>query len=92
MTNMFRTPPLLLLQSSDSRLVQKAAPGAAVPQVMGILGAMLFMRLGLEPLVKALRKLFRASVPWERSSEFHILREVCFVTLNPTCHSGLCSE
>lgn len=55
---------------------------------MGILGAMLFMRLGLEPLVKALRKLFRASVPWERSSEFHILREVCFITLNPTCPPG----
>lgn len=45
-------------------------------QVMGILGAMLFVRMGLEPLVKALRSVFRASVPWEKSSEFHILREV----------------
>lgn len=43
---------------------------------MGILGAMVFVRMGLEPLVKALRQVFRASGPWEKSSEFHILREV----------------
>ncbi len=52
------------------------------PQVMGILGAMVFVRMGLEPLVKALRQVFRASGPWEKSSEFHILREV-----RRECHS-----
>lgn len=46
-------------------------------QVMGILGAMIFVRMGLEPLVRALRSVFNASVPWEKSSEYHILREVC---------------
>ena len=45
-------------------------------QVFGILGAMMFVRMGLEPIVKGLRGVFNASVPWERSSEFHILREV----------------
>jgi len=49
---------------------------------MGILGAMVFVRMGLEPLVKALRQVFRASGPWEKSSEFHILREV-----RRECHS-----
>ena len=41
-----------------------------------ILGAMLFVRMGMEPLVKSLRSLFKAKEPWERSTEFHILREV----------------
>lgn len=43
---------------------------------MGILGAMMFVRFGLEPLVKTLRNVFKASGPWEKSSEYHILREV----------------
>ncbi|KAL0036688.1 hypothetical protein WJX79_005764 [Trebouxia sp. C0005] len=43
---------------------------------MGILGAMTFVRLGLEPMVKMLRRLFRAPGTWEKSSEFYILREV----------------
>lgn len=42
---------------------------------------MVFVRMGLEPLVKALRSLFKASVPWEKSSEFHILREVRWLWL-----------
>lgn len=41
-----------------------------------ILGAMLFVRMAMEPLVKSLRSLFKAREPWERSTEFHILREV----------------
>ena len=43
---------------------------------MGILGAMTFVRFGLEPLVKALRSLFAVQGSWEKSSEFYILREV----------------
>lgn len=43
---------------------------------MGILGAMMFVRFGLEPLVKTLRTVFKASGSWEKSSEYHILREV----------------
>lgn len=43
---------------------------------MGIVGAMTFVRFGLEPLVRSLRTMFRASGPWEKSSEYHILREV----------------
>ncbi len=43
---------------------------------MGILGAMVFVRYGLEPLVKSLRTVFKASGAWEKSSEYHFLREV----------------
>lgn len=59
-------------------------------QVMGIVGAMTFVRFGLEPLVRSLRTMFRASGPWEKSSEYHILREVrlkfgqCFAAATST--------
>lgn len=57
--------------------------------MMGILGAMVFVRMGLEPLVKALRTLFNASVPWEKSSEFHILREVRPAEVHSaSCHAA----
>ena len=47
-----------------------------VCQVMGILAAMMTVRFGLEPLVKSLRTVFKASGAWEKSSEYHFLREV----------------
>ena len=43
---------------------------------MGILAAMTFVRFGLEPLVKMLRKVFVAPGTWEKSSEYYILKEV----------------
>lgn len=43
---------------------------------MGILAAMTFVRFGLEPLVKLMRRLFVAPGSWEKSSEYYILREV----------------
>ncbi|CAL8469278.1 g8819 [Coccomyxa elongata] len=43
---------------------------------MGILAAMTFVRFGLEPLVKVLRRVFSAQGTWEKSSEYYILREV----------------
>ena len=57
---------------------------------MGILGAMMFVRFGLEPLVKSLRTMFKASGSWEKSSEYHFLREVrttvlCVFTIQAVC-------
>lgn len=43
---------------------------------MGILSAMTFVRFGLEPLVRLMRRLFVAPGSWEKSSEYYILREV----------------
>lgn len=58
-------------------------------QVMGILAAMTFVRFGLEPLVKLMRRLFVAPGSWEKSSEFYILREVgAFLALVP-CLNGI---
>ena len=51
---------------------------------MGIMAAMTFVRFGLEPLVKLMRRLFVAPGSWEKSSEYYILREVlCFFHSGP---------
>ena len=64
-------------QQACTKVLRRLFKTVALRQVMGILGAMTFVRLGLEPMVKMLRRLFRAPGTWERSSEFYILREVC---------------
>ena len=56
-----------------------ALPGlvsAGAVQVMGILAAMTFVRFGLEPLMRLIRRLFMAPGSWEKSAEYFILREV----------------
>lgn len=63
-------------QQACTKVIRRLFKTVALRQVMGILGAMTFVRLGLEPMVKMLRRLFRAPGSWEKSSEFYILREV----------------
>ena len=63
-------------QQACTKVIRRLFKTVALRQVMGILGAMTFVRLGLEPMVKMLRRLFRAPGTWEKSSEFYILREV----------------
>lgn len=63
-------------QRACLKVVRRLLKTVAIRQVMGILAAMTFVRFGLEPLVKVLRRLFRAQGVWEKSSEFYILREV----------------
>ena len=63
-------------QQACTKVIRRLFKTVALRQVMGILGAMTFVRLGLEPMVKLLRRLFRAPGTWEKSSEFYILREV----------------
>jgi hypothetical protein len=48
----------------------------ALRQLLGVVGAMLFIRFGLEPLVKFSRKLFNTKGTWETSTERDILRDV----------------
>lgn len=64
------------LQRACITVVRRLLKTVALRQVAGILGAMLFLRLGLEPLAKALRNMFQAREPWEKSREYHILREI----------------
>lgn len=63
-------------QQACVKVLRRLFKTVALRQVMGILGAMTFVRLGLEPMVKMLRRLFRAPGTWEKSAEFYILREV----------------
>ena len=64
------------LQQACLKVVRRLLKTVALRQVIGILAAMTFVRFGLEPLVKMLRKLFVAPGTWEKSSEYYILREV----------------
>jgi hypothetical protein len=48
----------------------------ALRQLLGVIGAMFFIRYGLEPLVKFSRKLFATKGTWENSKEYFILRDV----------------
>ena len=74
-------------QQACTKVLRRLLKTVALRQVMGILGAMTFVRLGLEPMVKMLRRLFRAPGTWEKSSEFYILREVGLLSHAelPTC-------
>ncbi|KAK9907947.1 hypothetical protein WJX75_000392 [Coccomyxa subellipsoidea] len=63
-------------QRACIKVVKRLLKTVALRQVMGILAAMTFVRFGLEPLVKVLRRVFSAQGTWEKSSEYYILREV----------------
>ena len=63
-------------QRACLKVVKRLLKTVAIRQVMGILAAMSFVRFGLEPLVKVLRRIFSAQGSWEKSSEYYILREV----------------
>ena len=64
------------LQQACLKVLRRLLKTVALRQVMGILAAMTFVRFGLEPLVKMLRKIFVAPGTWEKSSEYYILKEV----------------
>ena len=64
------------LQQACLKVLRRLLKTVALRQVMGILSAMTFVRFGLEPLVKMLRKIFVAPGTWEKSSEYYILKEV----------------
>ena len=66
------------LQQACLKVLRRLLKTVALRQVMGILAAMTFVRFGLEPLVKMLRKVFVAPGSWEKSSEYYILKEVSF--------------
>lgn len=63
-------------QRACVKVLKRLLKTVAIRQVMGILAAMSFVRFGLEPLVKVLRRVFSAQGSWEKSSEYYILREV----------------
>ncbi len=78
------------LQQACLKVLRRLLKTVALRQVMGILAAMTFVRFGLEPLVKMLRKIFVAPGTWEKSSEYYILKEVrSFCTYTPCRHSFL---
>jgi MscS family membrane protein len=58
------------------KVVKRLLKTGALRQLAGILGAMVFVRYGLEPLIKNIRVMMKAQGSWEKSSEYYILREL----------------
>ena len=57
---------------SVSRLMRTVA----IRQVGTILSAILFIKYGMEPAIKGVRRLTKAEGEWEKSTEYFVLREV----------------
>ncbi len=57
---------------SVSRLMRTVA----IRQVGTILSAILFIKYGMEPAIKGVRRLTKADGEWEKSAEYFVLREV----------------
>ena len=57
---------------SISRLMRTVA----IRQLGTIVSAIVFIKYGLEPAIKLVRKLTKAEGAWEKSAEFYVLREV----------------
>ncbi len=57
---------------SISRLMRTVA----IRQLGTIVSAIVFIKYGLEPAIKLVRKLTKADGAWEKSPEFYVLREV----------------
>ena len=62
-------------QRAVGKVVKRLLKTGALRQLAGILGAMVFVRYGLEPLIKNIRVMMKAQGSWEKSSEYYILRE-----------------
>ena len=62
--------------AAAAQVFKRLLKTVALRQLMGILAAMIFVRFAMEPVIKAIRSVFRAPTPWERSTEFYVLREV----------------
>ena len=61
---------------SSMRVLRKLAKSLAFRQSIALLVAIAFVRYGLEPLVRSVRSVFSLPGPWERSTEFFILKQV----------------
>ena len=63
-------------QRAITKVVRRLFRTVALPQLVTILSAMAFVKYGLEPVLKLARRLTKAQGPYEKSSEYYILREV----------------
>lgn len=63
-------------QTAIQKVVKRLLKTTALKQLATILSAMAFVKYGLEPVIKSVRRTTKAQGPWEKSSEYYILREV----------------
>lgn len=63
---------------SAVKVFRKLAKSLAFRQSIALMVAIAFVRYGLEPLVRSVRSVFSLPGPWERSTEYFILKQVCY--------------
>lgn len=61
---------------SAVKVFRKLAKSLAFRQSIALMVAIAFVRYGLEPLVRSVRSVFSLPGPWERSTEYFILKQV----------------
>lgn len=73
---LYFTVPGIEFQRAMFKSCRRLLKTFALKQVATILSAMAFVKYGLEPVIKTVRTLTKAQGPWEKSSEYYLLREV----------------
>lgn len=66
-----------------TKAVKRLLKTVGLRQLTSILSAMAFVKYGLEPVIKAVRVATKAQGPWEKSSEYYILKEVSSASQHP---------
>jgi len=66
----------IAFQSALFTLSVKLLKTTGFRQSLALLGAIVFVRLGLEPAVRTVRALFGVQGGWQQSSEYYLLKEV----------------
>jgi MscS family membrane protein len=66
----------IAFQRAFFKAVKRLLKTVALRQLVTILSAIAFVKYGLEPAIKAVRRVTKAHGPWEKSPEYYILKEV----------------
>jgi len=73
---LYFTSDSLGFQKAMGKVIKRLAKTVALRQLGSILAAIVFVRYGLEPLIKNIRSLMKAQGSWEKSSEYYIIKEL----------------
>ena len=72
----------IAFQRAFFKAVKRLLKTVALRQLVTILSAISFVKYGLEPAIKGVRRVTKAQGPWEKSPEYYILKEVGYCMLS----------
>eukprot|EP00210_Caulerpa_lentillifera_P008673 g8272.t1 len=64
------------LKYTVSKLLQNLMNSDVARRMCAIFGTMVFVRSGLTPVVRLIREFLKVSTPWEKSTEYYLLKEL----------------